>query len=408
MENNYSSNTTCKASWKIIKILKYEDKCANYYRFKFNDWVKDFIMSWTEPKLESSSTWCIYKTYTFSWWEVPKVWDNINVIGIHESSIILKIGEEYYNSNINLPDCEIQYDWDPSYENYLWTDKCKVSWKIEAVKRVFVDRCWLNLWIKVKNGENIYLVWWREYFTWKSISLCLWIWEWWQPIDSTDWKITTQINIWNNFYAVLNKKDNTILRYWKDEYNANFSIPFCSGATEIQSFTWWITENYLKKIMNAVERQIIHDFPDLKNKQGTINSIPTWISTTTNWETTISKIKKNEEKKIVYVKPKINAVNVYSSMNPIQKINIESETLNTNLKNIVNSSSWLIEKQEMNTWNIIQIVEENDEFKTEKKMIEREKQEINWNTNYFWIIWIIIIWIILSIIFTFVYRKIKK
>lgn len=401
LEEFLNAQDKCKASWKVIKILtsKSISWCSNSLKIKFNDWTKDFILSWTEKILNTTWTWCNEKNYTFFWWQAPKVWDDMYIIWVYGYGLIWKTWIKEYNSNLNLPDCPIFSDnlW---WKDFLWADKCRVSWKIENIKRTFTNTCWFNLKIKVKNNNDTYFVWWWEYFSWKDISLCLWAWDWWFQIDSTDWKITTQVNVWDNFYAILDQKDNSILRYGLDQYNADSTIPICTSDshTENLSMTWWLTQENMKKVMDAVEKQIVKDFPDLNKKTDIINSI--WTNTNSTWTSTVVK-----EKTVAPTKPVVNTKNkIYI---PKKIVTTNKDNINTSSSNMINS--WIIDKStqfsswinmDTNTWIIQEKSTSNSITWSTQEVKKDEIPDIN-NFAIYWIT--IFIWIVIY----FVYRKLK-
>lgn len=414
MEKTYDPTTTCKASWTITKIIWWDmtiHNCWYYYRFRLNNWENEYVVRGLERNDIWYGSWCENWFYVFSWWQLPNVWDQMYIIAQYSDARIIEQSKESFKKfEKTLPDCPITADGSPSYDEYNWADKCKVSWKIEEVARSFTDICWLNLGIKVKNWDETYIVWWREYFTWKGVSICLWWWNGEQQIDSTDWKITTQINKWDDFYAVLNQKDNTILRYWKDEYNADTSMSICSGATikQIQSFKSWITESELIRIMKAVEKDVERSDPFHYNF-GKWHNV--WITKTLSWNTqswTTNIDKKEENTKIVYVKPKINTVKVYSPK-PMIIQNTESKIVDTNWEASTWTFTWKIKEQEIINWSELKEVNtknEKDEIITETKSVNSVNQEQSWNINYFWVIWIIIIILIVSMYL--ILKKTKK
>lgn len=402
-------NNMCKSAWKISTIKRsMDDKWwSNWLNIEivsldnkiFNVWATELVLDYNwQSKILGLKT--NYPTYNLDWkWQsiayFPKRWDDFYAILDNNNLQILQLWEANYNSYSSLNECK--YD----KNNLNLFNKCKVSWTVENIKRSFTDTCWLNLGIKVKNEEDTYIVWWREYFSWKGISVCLWAWEWWFPIDSTDWKITTQIKVWDNFYAVLDQKDNTILRYGQDEYNGDSSIPVCSSVTkeQIQTFTWGITSNQLKQIMDTVEKQIVKDFPDLNKKSDEINS--SWTNTNSSWITTAVR-----EKNIEVTKPIINtAKKIYI---PKQIISTNKNNINTSSDAIIDSwttnnstqiSTWANEK--VNTWTIIQNENVNN---SETLSIQETRKNDTWRINIYSISWIIIL---MLIIFYFIYKKSK-
>lgn len=369
MEKTYDSTTTCKASWIVNKIIWWEktiNNCWYYYRLRLNDWTKDYVIRWIEKNDIWYWTWCENSFYAFSWWQLPKIWDEMYVIAQYNDAWIIEQWKDTFNKFNYLPECPITADWSPSYEEYLWADKCKVSWKIENIERTYTDTCWFNLGIKVKNWENTYIVWWREYFSWKGITLCLWAWDWWFPIDSTDWKISTQINSWDNFYAILNQKNDTILRYWQNEYdNVDSSIPTCSSATneQLQTFTWGLTENKIKEIMGAVETEIVKTYPDISNKQNTnttgTNNISSWTTSNTK-ESTVTKPTTTQTQNVSTQGSKIkqdisivqsekeedNYTNSWTNKNVQTNNELESSTWSIKIENN-NTNSWLVQNTEL-------------------------------------------------------------
>lgn len=409
---------SCRAFWKLESIEKHDVFEVCYYLDFFrisNNW--DYTFSVSEENIELLNTMkdCnLQYWFTFSWGQLPKIWDTIYFTSEYWYNRITWFWKDVYDGNSNYVDC-LEYIDAPTWSyndplTYKIITPCKVSWKIEEVARTFTDICWLNLGIKVKNWEETYIVWWREYFTWKGVSICLWGWNGEQQIDSTDWKITTQINKWDDFYAVLNQKDNTILRYWKNEYNADTSMSICSGATikQIQSFKSWITESELIRIMKAVEKDVERSDPFHYNF-GKWHNV--WITKTLSWNTqswTTNIDKKEESTKIVYVKPKTNTVKVYSPKQMITQ-NTENKTVDTNWETSMWTSTWKIKEQETISWSELKEVNtknEKDEIITETKSVNSVNQEQSWNINYFWVIWIIIIILIVSMYL--ILKKTKK
>ncbi len=384
MEKTYDITTTCKASWIINKILWWDttiNNCWYYYRLKLNDGTRDYVIRWLEKNDIWFWTWCENNFYAFSWWQLPKVGDEMFVVAQYNDAWIIEQGKNIYNQYSYLPNCPVTADWDPSYDAYLWADKCKVSWTIENINRTFTDTCWLNLWIKVENGWNTYIIWWREYFTWKWISLCLWNSDWWLPIDITNWKVTKNINKGDSFYAIIDTKDNTILKYWENNYNnADNSIPSCNVATEkqIETFTWWLNENQIKQIMDGVEKELIKTYPDFNDKP-VIDKVE--LINNSSW--IISNTIKNPEEKIT---KNITSNNINSWTI------LETQTWSNTIKEPINLDE--IEKNIniINTWSI-QALEQN------------QVQVIKYQSNYI-IFWILLIFLL--IIFFYKILKIKK
>lgn len=400
MEKIYDQTTTCKASWIINKILWWDmtiHNCWYYYRFRLNDWTRDYVIRWLEKNNVWYWTWCENISYSFSGWNVPKVWDQMYVIAQYADSWIIEQWKGAFDKNINLPNCSITSDWDPSYEAYLWADKCKVSWKIENIKKTFTDKCWFNLKIEVHNNKDIYFINGREYFySEKFWALCLWVWEWWFPNlkYSNDWKLlnTYYPNIWDNFYAILDKKDNTVLKYWLDSYNSDNSIPVCNNEyhPENQSMTWWLTQEKIDLVMQAVEKEFLKLDP-FHNNFGKWHSI--WIMTTV------------KEKISEPIKPIISTTKqIYTP----KKAVIKKENINTSSVAIIDSwttsnstqiSTWTNEK--VITW----VIAKSDTNNVVMTWISQEvKKDNSSNINKFEVYWIIIfVWIILYLI----YRNLK-
>lgn len=394
MEKTYDLITTCKASWIVNKIIWWDstiNNCWYYYRLKLNDWTRDYVIRWLEKNDIWYWTWCENNFYTFTWWQLPKVWDEMYVIAQYNDSWIIEQWKDVFNKFNYLSECPITAGWSPSYDEYLWADKCKVSWTIENINRTFTDTCWFNLWIKVKNWDNTYIIWWREYFSWKWISLCLWTWEWWLPIDISNWKITTQIKSWDNFYAILNQKDNTILRYWQEPYNnADSSIPICSSVAtnQIQTFTWWLTENQIIQVMDTVEEQIAKDLPDLNSKTSITktwtSNITSWNVTNTNENTEVKTSNSNQTSKVF---AQISKIKQNSSIS-------KSKTENTILTD-VNSWTTIVDNNSTNTWLV-----QWTELQTKNNSVEQN--------NYYSIIWGVLVILLIWITLISIYNKKRK
>lgn len=399
MEKMYDSINTCKASGVINKILWWDqiiDNCWYYYRFKLNDWIRDYVVRWIEKNDAWYWIWCENNFYAFSWWQLPKIWDKMFVIAQYNNAWIIEQGEDIFNKYNYLPECQITSDGSPSYDAYLWADKCKISWKIENISRSFTNICWLNLDINLKKGEETYIIWWREYFTWKWLSLCLWNNDWSLPIDITNWKITKNINQWDSFYAIIDSKDNTILKYWENNYNnADSSIPFCNVATnkQIEAFTWWLDENQIKQIMDGVEKELIKTYSDFNN----ISVIDT-VELIDNSSWIISNTIKNPEEKITTetTKPAKNVEQKITKNITLNNVNswtiLEKQTWSNKIEESINLDE--IEKNinVVNTWSI-QALEQN------------QVQDTKYQSNYIFF-WILLIGIIL--IFSYKILKIKK
>jgi len=404
MEKTYDPTTTCKASWVINKILWWDmtiHNCWYYYRFRLNDWTRDYVIRWLEKNNVWYGSWCENIPYSFSGWNVPKVWEQIYVLAQYSDAWIIEQWKESYDKNINLPSCSITADWDPSYDAYLWADKCKVSWILENIQRTFTDTCWFNLKIEVKNWNNTYFVWWREYFTWNGISACLWTWEWRFQVDSTSWKITTKINSWDPFYAILNQKDNSILRYGENEYNADTTIPVCAPDShpESQSMTWWITEEKMKLVMDGVEKEVLKlgSFNNNINKNTSswkINTISSWTSTYT------------QENASQPVSPNNTSIKKFNTTKQVVTTNKEITNTSSNIivdswatNNSTQVSTWINEA--VNTWTIIQNENVNN---SETWSVQDTRKNDTWNINIYSISWIILLALI---ILYFIFKKSK-
>jgi dipeptide/tripeptide permease len=155
--------------------------------------------------------------------------------------------------------------------------------------------------------------------------------------------------------------------------------------------------------MNTVEKQILHDFPDLRHKP----IASTWKTETVSWSAIDKVENKAQETKIVYVKPSTNSTKTtYSPKISTILPDIIKKEINWVIQdsNWVNNTTltWNIQEQEINTW--VTTNEENV-IKTEIKIEEPKKIEWNQSINYFWIIGAIIV---LIIWFRLILKKTKR
>ena len=393
---------SCRGFWKLESIDKHDVFEVCYYLdfFKIsNNGNYSFSVSEENTVLLNTMKNCnLQYGYTFSGWQLPNIWDTIYFTSEYWYNRITWFWKDVYDWNSNYIDC-LQYVDVPAWSyndplTYKIITPCKISWKIENISRSFTNICWLNLDINLKKGEETYIIWWREYFTWKWLSLCLWNNDWSLPIDITNWKITKNINQWDSFYAIVDSKDNTILKYWENNYNnADTSIPFCNVATnkQIEAFTWWLDENQIKQIMDWVEKELIKTYSDFNN----ISVIDT-VELIDNSSWIISNTIKNPEEKITTetTKPAKNVEQKITKNITLNNVNswtiLEKQTWSNKIEEYINLDE--IEKNinVVNTWSI-QALEQN------------QVQDTKYQSNYifFWIL-------LICLFFIFFYKKIKS
>ncbi len=400
--------TTCKASWTITKIIWWDytiNKCGLYYRFRLNDWIRDYVIRWIEKNTGWYWTWCENWFYAFSWWDLPKIWDEMYVIAQYSDSWLIEQWKEIFSKYEKLPNCPITADWDPSYENYLWADKCKVSWKIENIKKIFTDKCWFNLTLELHNNKDIYFIGGREYFySQKYGAYCLGVWQGWFPVIKywTKWEILISYspNIGDTFYAVLNQKDNTVLRYGENEYNTDTTIPVCKTEThpENYSMTGGISKEKETLVMQAVGKEFYkREFPKNNTNSSVVwieNSISTWTTTTEKENLPVYKKSNIIPPKKIYL-PKQEIVRT-SSRNIIEAWNKTDDNSNQ-------TSTWVNEGKD--AWNIIQNQIVDNKIPLNGQEVEKSIVISPINNHYYtyWIM-LILLWIILTLIF----KKIRK
>lgn len=274
LDNYYNTVEKCKASWKVKKIIKEDtyDGCSNFLKIRLNDGVKDYVVRWTEQKENATGSGCIQKVNTFLPGDVPNVWDEMYVVAKEYYTNILKLGSDIYNSNLSLPNCWIYSDDPLFWDDFIWADKCKVSWKIAEVKKTSADNCGFGLQFEVQNNESTYFFNGREsiYFE-KYGSYCLWRGESWFPIVtySQQWEASTYYpSKWDDIYAILDMSNNTILKYGVDNYNTNADVPVCVAETNPEKYSSviWVSDIEVKTIMDKAETELKNLFNHEKVK----------------------------------------------------------------------------------------------------------------------------------------------
>lgn len=247
----------CKASWIVedIIIRSHMEWCSNMYYYVLSDWKNKYVLHW-QKKIEPVSWNFCHNWFNLTWTKLPKIWDKYYAVGADSidsnSTLITSVWEKEYNNNINLPDCSnynIPYPF-----NFDSADKCKVIWTIKdyEITRIRPIGFWVRLTVEnwgetyqINTQEDIYFKELIPYYAW-----------WWRvsfPIitDRTWDEKAYYPKEWDTTFAIVDKSNNWILKYWLEDYYKYKDIENCTSLKpeEIQKW-YWISER--EKVINKI------------------------------------------------------------------------------------------------------------------------------------------------------------
>lgn len=111
--------------------------------------------------------------------------------------------------------------------------KCKISWKVDFVNKLpektnNTEICYYDLNINLSNNFNV-----------KS---ALWIWV--CPHDNEYYDFDNFYKplpkVWENIYAIIDKENNQILKYWKSDFEKYSEISMCETEENFKyDYYYW-------------------------------------------------------------------------------------------------------------------------------------------------------------------------
>lgn len=116
-------------------------------------------------------------------------------------------------------------------------EKCKVSWKVTDIIKNDINGnkdklpCFISNNIKVKNNWTI------DLFSITKTWNC-------EILTDNEYYEFNQYNIlpkvWNTIYAIVDKKNYQILKYWKNDYEKYSEVPICENNNQYNYYYFWI------------------------------------------------------------------------------------------------------------------------------------------------------------------------
>lgn len=360
-ENLFETTDKCKAKGIIesIKVPLWRDTSCMNLRIKLKWWDFGYVLYWAWDNSVCNTT----LLYNLSGENRPKVWDDFYAIWTFSWVDILKIWEEAYNQNIELPNCLSGYNPEETTRDiYDNANKCQISWDIYDITKDLIEACphyVLNMIIKSQG--KLYTVFGKETVQ-DPLLGCLGI-STNFPVHKNRWE-SYYPKIWDNFSAILDINSNySILKYGEEFLNND--IPLCKG-------------NFLSDVIEAPK------------------------------ETPIQKPKKE-------ISPEIKENSSSPKVTPPTIVNEKKsdELLNTWTENIENSWSIQESTSENSSWNLTQseIEEsiENTNTSTTIKTWNIPQASIKKEDSVFFFIWWVIVFLIIIWWLTYkLYKKILK
>lgn len=357
-EKLFETSFKCKAKGTIesIKVPLWRDTTCLNLRIKLKWWDFGYVLYWAWDNSVCNTP----LLYNLSGENIPKVWDEFYAIWTFSWVDILKIWEEAYNENIELPNCLSGYNPEEETRDiYDNANKCQISWEIYDITKDLFEACpYYDLNMIIKSQGKLYTVFGKETVQ-DPLLGCLGI-STDFPIYKNRWE-SYYPKVWDSFSAILDINSNySILRYGEEFLNND--IPLCTG-------------NFLSNVIEEPK------------------------------ETPIQKPKKENS-------PEIKETPPPSKITPPVIIDEKEaqELSNTGIENLENS--WSIQENsiENNSWILTQSeIEESIENINTNTTIETWnpsqipiKKE---NSFFFFIWWAIILLIILWILIFKIYKK---
>lgn len=105
--------------------------------------------------------------------------------------------------------------------------KCKISWKVDFIHKLpeknnNTESCYYGVNIDLSNNFEI-----------KST---LWVWA--CPHDNEYYDFDNFYRplpkVWENIYAIIDKDNNQILKYWKNDFEKYLEIPICETKSNLK------------------------------------------------------------------------------------------------------------------------------------------------------------------------------
>jgi len=344
----------CKAKGIIesIKVPLWRDTSCLNLRIKLKWWDFGYVLYWAWDNSICNTP----LLYNLSGKNLPNVWDEFYAIWTYSWVDILKIWEEVYNENLELPNCLSWYNPEEETRDiYDNANKCQISWKIYNITKTLNNpTCPFNdLNIIINKWEGLYQVQATEDIDMGCIIDKTF------PIHNNRWD-SYYPKIWDKFSAVLDMNSNySILKYGEEFLND--SIPICTG-------------NFLSEVKEEPK-----EIPTTKTKKEQIPVI--------------------KENSINNTSPKVTPPPV------IVDEKVTEVLSHTWIQNIENSWTLSTTNIEVNSWNLSQSQIENHENIKEVEItsntetiniIEKSTQKID---SSFYIIWWIIFIMIVIIFF---------
>lgn len=321
-EKLFETTDKCKAKGIIesIKVPLWRDTSCMNLRIKLKWWDFSYVLYWAWD----NSVCDMPLLYNLSGENRPKVWDDFYAIWTFSWVDILKIWEEAYNQNIELPNCLSGYNPEEETRDiYDNANKCQISWEIYDITKDLIEACpHYVLSMIIKSQGKLYTVFGKETVQ-DPLLGCLGI-STNFPVYKNRWE-SYYPKIWDNFSAILDINSNySILKYGKEFLNID--IPLCKG-------------NFLSEVIETpIQKPKKEISPEIKENSSSPKVTPP----------TIINEKKSDELSNTWTENIENSWSIQestsenSSWNLVQsatKENIENTNTNTTLK----------------TWNIPQV-----------------------------------------------------
>lgn len=295
----------CKASWIVedIIIRSHMEWCSNMYYYVLSDWKNRYVLHW-QKKIEPVSWNFCHDWFNLIWTKLPKIWDKYYTVGADSidsnSTLIASVWEKEYNNNINLPNCS-NYNM-PYPFNFDSADKCKVIWTIKDYELTRIRP--IGFWVRltIQNWEEIYQVITREDMYFKELIPYYAL--WWRLsfliITNRTWDEQVYYpKEWDKAFAIVDKSNNWILKYWLEDYYKYKDIEVCASLKkeEIQKSSFEITEQekviYKIKYLHMREKVFWKELWDEKidelswntyfSKEEIESFIDLWVLAGYNW-----------------------------------------------------------------------------------------------------------------------------
>lgn len=375
----------CLANWIIEKVIQENSSCWKFVEFRLLDWNETYYINWLLYDLEEwdnmirsytlGSNWkkvtysCENIDYQLKNLDLIQPWKQVYVIAEENTNKIVELSQDNIIQDLNLPKCFIHHYYNLNWQLYekRWIDKCKITWKIQEIKKTLIDKnlCGFNLYIKVldKNNNTYYIKWNEQTFLGELWS-CIAPYTYPKYINWT--KYFPQI--WDEINVPINKDNYSILSTISESDINN--LEFCQLTWNEQEFQniKALNKEEIIAVINKLVRDNNEAYPNNKIYVKTyynalyLEDSFTWtlVVESVNYEIWSTDIPKNDEISATFNGTQIQEIiqeqqeklkietNASSNYNIVNNTNIQApaKTEKQEEEIVINSNSWTM----ISTW----------------------------------------------------------